>query len=322
MSVHVVVGAGPVGSATARLLSALGHRVVLVSRSGRDVDRPGVEAVRADAAEPDALIELTHGAAVLYNCADHAYHRWPLDWPPLAESLLAAAQRSGAVLATVSNLYAYGEVDGPISEDTPINPTGPKGQVRARMWDAALACHQAGRVRVVEVRSADYVGPGAKSHLGDRVVPRLLAGKPVQVLRSADTSHSWTYPEDVARLLVMVGSDSRAWGRAWHVPSNAPRSQRDAVADLCRIAGVKTVPVSEVPPLMMRAVGLFNPAVRELGEVAHQLTGPFVIDDSAARRTFELAPTPWDDVLAATIDSYRSTSTRTACGAKANRTGS
>jgi nucleoside-diphosphate-sugar epimerase len=306
MPTHVVVGAGPIGSATARRLSDLGHRVLLVTRSGTAPDRSGVEAVRADASDPETLTQLTKEAAVLYNCANPAYHRWTTDWPPLANAMLIAAERSGAVLATVSNLYGYGEVTTPMTEQTPLNPVGPKGRVRAQMWADALAAHQAGRVRAVEVRSADYVGPHAQSHLGDRVVPRLLAGKSVQVLRSADTPHSWSYTEDVAHLLVTVGSDSRAWGRPWHVPGNPPRSQREAVGDLCRIAGLGTASVSEASPLLMKALGLVIPAVRELREVEYQLTAPFLIDDSAARRTFGLSPTPWDDVLAATLDSYRS----------------
>jgi nucleoside-diphosphate-sugar epimerase len=305
MSTHVIVGAGPIGRATARQLSELGHRVVLVTRSGSGSDLPGVEAVSADAADPAVLSELTRGAEVLYNCASPAYHRWVTDWPPLAASMLTAAERSGAVLAMVGNLYGYGPVTGPMTEDLPLRAVGPKGRVRAQMWTDALAGHEAGRVRAVEVRGSDYIGPDAQSQLGDRVVPRLLAGKPVQVLRSADTAHSWTYVEDVAQLLVIAGSDSRAWGRPWHVPSNPPRTQREAVADLCRAAGVSQVKVGEVPPLVLKAIGLFNPLMRELPEVAYQLAGPFVIDDSAARRTFDLSPTPWDVVLKATVDSYR-----------------
>jgi nucleoside-diphosphate-sugar epimerase len=306
MSTHVIVGAGAIGLATARQLSGQGHRVVLVTRSGSGSELPGVQAVRADATDAAALSRLAEGAAVLYNCASPAYHRWGTDWPPLAAALLVAAERSGAVLATAGNLYGYGRVTAPITEDTPLRPHGTKGRVRAQIWQDALAAHEAGRVRAVEVRGADYVGPHSQSHLGDRVVPRLLAGKPVQVLPRADVPHSWTYTEDVARLLVIVGSDSRAWGRPWHVPSNAPRTQREAVADLARVAGVPPVKVSEIPALVLRAVGLFNPFIREMPEVAYQFTAPFVIDDSAARKTFEIAPTPWDDVLAATVASYRS----------------
>jgi nucleoside-diphosphate-sugar epimerase len=173
------------------------------------------------------------------------------------------------------------------------------------MWRDALAAHEAGRVRVTEVRGSDYVGPGAESHLGERVIPRLLASKDVTVMKSADTLHTWTATQDVARLLVTVALDDNAWGRPWHVPSNPPRTQREAVGDLCRVAGVSPVKVKEYPSLLFRAMGLFNPVMRELPEVAYQFEEPFILDSTAAQTAFGLAPTPWEDMLARAIDSYR-----------------
>jgi nucleoside-diphosphate-sugar epimerase len=305
MTKHVIVGAGPIGSGTARLLAERGDQVTLVSRSGSGPDVPGILRVRADATDAAALTDLAAGAGALYNCASPPYHRWANDWPPLAHALLAAAQRSGAVLATVSNLYGYGRVDGPITERTPLNPHGSKGRVRAQMWLDALSAHQAGRVRVTEIRACDYIGPYAQSPLGARVMPRVLAGKGVQVLGSADSLHTWTYVDDVARLLATVGTDERAWGRPWHVPSNPPRTQREAVGDLARAAGVSPVKVAEVPSVLRRAMGLFNPVIREVPEVAYQLQQPFVMDSSAAQDTVGSQPTPWHEVLTATVSYYQ-----------------
>jgi nucleoside-diphosphate-sugar epimerase len=302
---HVVVGAGSVGSLTATLLAARGEQVSLVTRSGSGPEADGIERIAADAADPGRLTELTSGAVALYNCANPPYHRWFTDWPPLAQSFLTTAERTGAVLVTVSNLYGYGHVTAPMTEDTPLAATEPKLKLRADMWRDALALHQAGRIRATEVRGADYVGPHAQSQLGDRVVPRVLAGKSVQVLGDPDQPHSWTYVGDVAALLVAVATDERAWGLPWHVPSNPPRSQREAVGDIARVAGVPAVKVGTLPPLFLRAAGLFSPLIRELPKVAYQLQSPFVLDSSRAQRTFDLAPTPWDDVLEATIASFR-----------------
>lgn len=47
MALHVIVGAGPVGSATARELLSRGHDVRVVTRSGSGV--AGAERVAADA---------------------------------------------------------------------------------------------------------------------------------------------------------------------------------------------------------------------------------------------------------------------------------
>jgi nucleoside-diphosphate-sugar epimerase len=305
VAVHVIVGYGPVGRATADLLVEQGHEVRIITRSGGPADSPARH-IRLDAADAAALTQAVGGAAALYNCASPAYHRWPADWPPLAAALLTAAEHTGAVLATVSNLYGYGQVTAPMTETMPLNARGPKGRVRARMWLDALAAHESGRVRVTEIRAADYIGPDAQSLLGERVIPRLLAGRRVQVLKSADTPHSWSYIGDVARLLATVGTDPRAWGRPWHVPTNPPRTQRAAIADLARIAGVPPVRVTQTPRAMLRLGGMFSPLLRELPEVAYQLEQPFIIDSAAAQATFGLVPTPWEQILAETIEFYRS----------------
>jgi len=303
MAKHVVVGAGPVGTATARLLAERGDDVVVVTRSGSGPQHLRITRTAADAGDVQQLGAIARGAVAIHNCANPAYQRWPTDWPPLAASLLTAAERTGAVLATVSNLYGYGPVDGPITEDLPLAATGPKGRVRAQMWIDALAAHQAGRVRVTEVRGSDYACAGPNSSLG-RVARRALAGRPVRVLRSADTAHSWTSPDDVARLLVTVATDERGWGRAWHVPSNEPRTQREALADLCRVAGASPGAVREYPEWLIRALGLVVPLIRELPEVGYQFERPFVLDSSAAQVQFALTPTPWDELLAGLVEAY------------------
>jgi nucleoside-diphosphate-sugar epimerase len=305
MATHVVVGAGPVGTAITQHLVELGHDVVVVTRSGSGPDLPDVTRVAADATDAAGLTALAQGADVLHNAANPPYHRWPTDWPPLHRAMLTAAERTGAVLAIVSNLYGYGPVDGPLTEDLPLATTGTKGRIRAGMWTSALEAHRAGRLRVTEVRGSDYLCASPNSHLGDRVTLKVLAGRRATVVPSADTPHTWTAVPDVARLAVAAATDERGWGRAWHVPSNPPRTQREAIADLCRVAGVPPVPVSTLPRPVMRAAGLVSPVMRELQEVAYQFERPFVLDSTAAQETFGLAPTPWEDVLAGVVAHYR-----------------
>ncbi len=305
MSRHLVVGAGAVGSALALLLAERGEDVVVLSRSGSGPDEPAVRRLAGDASSAGVVTAASEGAVAIYNCANPAYQHWPTLWPPIAAALLAAAEATGAVLATTGNLYGYGPVDVAMTEDLPLAATGAKARTRVVMWEQALAAHAAGRVRVTEVRGSDYLCPGQQSQLGDRVMPRLLAGRSVRVLRSADTAHTWTSPADVARLLAVVGTDERAWGRAWHVPSVAPRSQREAIGDLAVAAGVEPGAVGELAPALVRLLGLAVPIMRELPEVAYQLERPFVLDSSAAQTTFGLAPTPWDVQLERQVAAYR-----------------
>ncbi|AVT36752.1 NAD-dependent epimerase/dehydratase family protein [Plantactinospora sp. BB1] len=296
MALQVIVGAGPVGQGVARLLADRGERVRLVSRRGGGPEHPGIERVAADATDP-RLAELAQGAAAIYNCANPAYHRWATDWPPIAAALLAVAERSGAVLATTGNLYGYGPVDGPITESAPLRPNGVKGRVRARMWQDALAAHEAGRVRVTEVRGSDYLGAGAQTIFTLLAMPKVLAGKRASVPADLDAPHSWTYVGDVARTLVAAAADERAWGRPWHVPGQPPVSIRALAARLAELAGAPAPRLASMPPALLWLGGLFDPTARELRETAYQFRRLFVLDSSAATATFGIEPTGLDTAL-------------------------
>ena len=306
MAHHLVLGAGGIGRATAAALSARGETVTLASRSGTRVDLDGVTTMAVDATDAHALGRAADGAATIVNAVSPAnYTHWDRDWPPIPRALLQAAERSGAGLVTVGNLYGYGQVDAPMTEATPVQPNGIKGQVRARMWADALAAHEAGRIRATELRASDYFGPGAGrivSYLQGFVIRPLVEGKSTLRLPVGDphAPHSWTYLADIGEMAAVLATDDRAWGRAWHVPTAPPVSMVEVAAQVAALLRVPTPTVRRIPALAMWAAHVV-PLVRALDETKHQFERPFVIDSTAAESTFGLRPTPWATALAATV---------------------
>lgn len=310
----VVVGAGGIGQRIAQQLGEAGHDVVLASRSGSGIGpdvsarpSPAVTLTSVDAADADAMSALAAGADVLVNAVNPPYTRWPELWPPMAAAFLMAAERSGAGLMIVGNLYAYGPVVEPMTEAMPLATTGAKGGVRAQMWRDALGAHEAGRVRAVELRASDYFGPGATagmSYLNQYAVAPAVRGRTAQHVRGAmDAPHSWTYLSDIARLAVAVAGtdrDGTDWGRAWHVPTTAPVTMREVAAQVAEIAGVAARQPRLYPWLLRKALRVV-PLIRELDETDYQFDRPFVLDSSAAQQRFGLAPTPWSEALAETV---------------------
>jgi hypothetical protein len=49
------------------------------------------------------------------------------------------------------------------------------------------------------------------------------------------------------------------------------------------------------------ALARVSPTIRELDETRHQFEHPFVLDSSAATRTFGVEPTTWLDALTETV---------------------
>ena len=304
---HVVVGAGVVGSALAKLLADDGQEVIVITRSGSGPTHKNIKRIAADVSDLSNLLQIAPSAVAIYNCANPPYHQWAKEWPPIAESFLGYAEKTGAVLVTCSNLYGYGPVDVPMTEDLPLSAQGVKGKVRAQMWLDAKALHDAGRIKATEVRGSDYVCAGEQSRVGSRVMPKILAGKAAQVLGDIDVKHTWTYPLDVARLMQIVASDSKAWGKAWHVPSNEPKTQQELVNELAAVAGIKNPKLSSVPNVMWNLLALFNPLMKALKETAYQMQRPYILDDSAARKTFGMKPTEWKQILNGVVADTRST---------------
>lgn len=303
---HVIVGAGAIGNGTARRLADAGHRVIVVTRSGSGPDHANIELVAADAADQARLAEIAAGAHAIYNCANPPYHRWATDWPPLAASLLGAAETTGARLVTMSNLYMYAADSSPMRTSDPLAPPSKKGAIRAQMWSEALAAHEDGRVRVTEARASDYFGPGVgqNGHFADRVMPKLIAGTSVSVLGRSDVAHSWSYVGDVCDTLVVLGTDDRALGRAWHVPTLAPMSAQQLADEVSRVAGHGSANVKTMPNLLVKLAGVFSKPIREMGEMMYQFTAPFELDSSDTTEMFGLEATPLLAQIDATIASY------------------
>ncbi len=103
--------------------------------------------------------------------------------------------------------------------------------------------HEAGRLRAVEVRGSDYVGPGIgeNGHV-TRVLPAALQGKAVTVIGRTDRPHTYTDVQDVARTLVAAVGDPSSHGRTWNVPSNPPRTQEQALTDVLHALVVRRSP--------------------------------------------------------------------------------
>ena len=60
-----------------------------------------------------------------------------------------------------------------------------------------------------------------------------------------------------------------------------------------------------MPPLLLRALGLVNPTVRELVEMQYQFEEPFIVDSSKITTKLGVHATPIDQALADTLATYR-----------------
>jgi nucleoside-diphosphate-sugar epimerase len=305
--VHVVLGTGQVGRALAACLAGRGLAVRAVSRHRPAGLADGIDWRAADAADPDAATDAAKGAAVVYQCLNAPYPQWPELFPPLQRGALAAAERAGALLVTLENLYGYGPTGGkPMTENLPLAATTVKGRTRAAMTGELLAAAAAGRVRIAIGRASDFFGAGVTegSALGRRVFGNALAGRRADFIGNPELPHTYSYVPDIAAGLATLGTDPRAAGEVWHLPGPQTVTTR-ALLDLVVGEVGHPVAIRSVPKLAVRALGLVNPTIRALAEMAYEFDEPFILDTTRYEATFGDTGTPLAAAVAATIAWYR-----------------
>ncbi|CCH35016.1 NAD-dependent epimerase/dehydratase family protein [Actinosynnema sp. NPDC047251] len=297
----VVLGAGRgIGREIARQVAADGREVRGVSRSGGVPD--GVEDVRADLLDREAAVKAVRGASVVHLAANVPYPSWADTLPTLFDNAVAAAESAGAKLVLADNLYAYGPVSGPLTEDTPERPVGPKEKLRSAL---GKRLRQAS-VPVVLARSSDYYGPGGVGSLaGELLLKPMALGKRAMWFGPLDVPHTFAYLGDTARAQVVLGDDPRADGRVWHTPAAETLTVREFVALAGRVLGTRGQP-RRLPKATVTLVSLFDKRLRGAGELSHQQTEPWVVDHSAFEDTFGPLPvTPHEEAIARTAEWYR-----------------
>ncbi len=304
-NLHVVVGLGAVGRALIDELLGRGVAVRAIARHAVAGLPREVEMVEADITDPGAARRAMSGAAVVYHAASAPYHRWPDLLPPLMRGVLDGAAATGARIVYADNLYPYGPVDGPLTEDLPYRATGRNGRVRAALADELLAAHAAGTVRGTIGRASDYYGPrGRQSIAGERLFVPALAGKPAQLLGDPGLSHTFTYLADFARGLATLGGHDMALGQAWHVPSAETLTTREFAALVFEAAG-QPLRTQVLPSALLTVAALFSPTLRAVREQQYQRQAPWVVDHSKFARVFGAQSTAHPEAIATTLAWYQ-----------------
>lgn len=303
---HVIFGTGPVGRGVMRELLRRGKKVRVINRSGKGSFPAGVELLSGDAADRQFAREASKGAAVVYQCLNPPYHRWPELFPRLQAGVIEGTAAAGAKLVSMENVYMYGPPFGkPLTERRPMTAMTRKGRVRAEMAQELLQAHAKGRVRVAIGRASDFFGPEVlESAMGARVFRSALRGQAASVLGNIKLPHTYSYVPDIARGLVMLGQRDQALGEVWHLPGPETVTTREFLTMVFAETGHKPK-VRRAGKPMLRLLGFFNPQIRELAEMMYQFQEPFVVEHTKFVDTFGDISTPLTEAIRATVDWYR-----------------
>jgi nucleoside-diphosphate-sugar epimerase len=265
-----------------------------VSRHPRRVNAAD-ELFAADLLDPESTARAIEGSEVAYLVAGLKYDAgaWQEEWPRVMRNVIDGCKRHGSRLVFFDNVYAYGKVDGPMTEETPFNPCSRKGEVRAKIATMLLDEIRASSVSAMIVRSADFYGPGAEQSFPHATLfERLRKGKTPQWIGNPNAVHTFTYTPDAARGLAVLGRTAAAYGQTWHLPtSKEPLTGEGFIRMACELAG-RPYKLQVAPRWMLRLMGLFVAVLRENEEMMYQFENDYHFDSGKIESVFGLEPTP------------------------------
>jgi len=219
---------------------------------------------------------------------------------------IEAANRANARLIFFDNVYMYGKVDGPMTEETPFRPWSKKGEIRAQIATMLLNEMKAGNLTALIARSADFYGPRARTGIPNVLVfDKLAKGAKGSWLVNDSAKHSFTLTSDAARSLVLLADSESAWNQTWHVPTAAdPPTGKQFIELVAKEFGTQPKYRVLTRP-MLRLAGWFDTTVRELYEMLYQYEFDYNFDSTKFTETFRFQPTSYAEGVRKTAQSYR-----------------
>jgi nucleoside-diphosphate-sugar epimerase len=306
-----ILGAGgAIGNELVKLLSAENQPFRLVGRNPKVT--PGTtETVTADLSDKDQTLGAVAGSSVVYLCVGLKYDLkvWGEMWPRIMSNTVEACKRAGAKLIFFDNVYMYGKVSGPMTEETPFNPCSKKGEIRAKIATTLINEWKIGALTGMIARSADFYGPDSRNSVPNLLVfERLAQKKKASWLVNDSVPHSLTYTPDAAQSLVELAGRPAAWNQTWHVPTSPnPLTGKEFVAMAAKEVGVAPEHRVLSRP-MLRVAGWFDPLVAESYEMLYQSDSPYLFDSGKFAREFGFAGTPYADGIRTTAAAFKAKS--------------
>jgi len=287
--VSTILGGGVIGRMIARTLHEQGIRHRIVDRSGRGFAETGAEAVAADVLDTARLREPISGSDVVYCAPGLPYSAdvWEEQWPRAAASIIDACARTGSKLVFFDNVYAYGAVDGWMTEDTPYAATSRKGRVRMKVASEIMDAHRRGDLQACIARSADFYGPDhtPSMYMAMLVEPLAKGGAP-RWLADPTLPQSLTYTPDAGRYTALLGREESAYGHVWHLPTLRPPLSAEILANEAMRRVGRTGSIQVMPGFVTRLLELFIKPLRESRELSYQFTRPYLFSSEKIERTF------------------------------------
>jgi nucleoside-diphosphate-sugar epimerase len=303
----ILGSSGVIGKELAKSLTQYTNKIRLVSRNPKKVNENDA-LFTADLTDAGQTIKAVEGSEVVYLTVGLQYDAkiWSTQWPVVMKNVIESCKMSNCKFVFFDNVYAYGKVDGWMTEDTPINPVSEKGKVRAGLHKMIMDEVEKGNLQAIIARAADFYGPESPlSFVNIMVFDNFKKGKKAQWLIDDDKKHSLTYTPDAGKGTATLGNTDSAFNQVWHLPTDKNALTGKKFIELSAKEYGAKPEYSVLKKWMIKMVAPFNSIVRESVEMLYQNEFDYLFDSTKFEKTFNFKPISYEEGIIETVKSMR-----------------
>jgi nucleoside-diphosphate-sugar epimerase len=309
---------GAIGASIAAALRSQGRPYRVVGRSHNELESafgsdPLVEIVTWNPDDPVSVRTAARGIDTIFYLVGVPYWNFELHPILMRKTLEGAVAERVKHLILIGTVYPFGRARAErVSEDHPREPHTFKGRMRKEQEDLVLAAHSNGSIRAAILRLPDFYGPNVERSFLASAFHAAINGGRAQLIGPIDKTHEFIYVPDVGPVALALAAEPRTFGRAWHFGGPGVITQRAFVERVFEEAGRKPRYIA-AGKTTLRALGLFNPLLREVVEMHYLFETPVVMDDSALHQLLgTVHKTTYEEGIRQTLRLMRAQGTRAA----------
>ena len=274
MNALVTGASGFLGSHLVRQLLRCGYRIrglVKPDTDVKDLEKLGIETVRGNLLDKDAVDIATRGIERVYHCAavlpgkGSETEIWNVNVIGTKNLLDACLKYDVQRVVYVSTDSVYGDGDNPDSvEESPTNPeylyegNYPRSKLEGER--IVFAYYRDNSLPVSIIRPCLMYGPGESS--GNDILKHWASKRIHFPIDGGRAKLSLLYVGDAARAMILAGSRGEAIGQCYNISDGIPYSKREILKIMSETFGKRKILLSVPAKYLCYAISMVNPVIK------------------------------------------------------------
>jgi nucleoside-diphosphate-sugar epimerase len=289
-NMQTILGAnGQIGEELARELKRnYNSDIRIVSRKAQKVNDTDT-VFSADLTIKEKAIEAVKGSEIAYFTLGLPMDTdlWEKQFVLILRNVIEACKINKTKLVFFDNTYMYPQDSRVLTEETPFEPVGRKGEIRKQMAEMVLSEIKTGQLEAVICRAPEFYGPAKTQSITNTLIFNAIKeNKKLKVPLKDSKKRSLIWTPDASRATALIGNTPDAFGQTWHLPVDESHlNYKEFIALASEIYGRE--PKYKVIPKFVFTIGaFFSKQAKELQELLPRYEHANVFDDSKFRKRF------------------------------------